>query len=700
LCGRHPTNLIQGTKLIMTSSISRIRNIGIMAHVDAGKTTTTERILFYTGRNHRLGEVHDGNATMDWMKQEQERGITITSAATSCDWDGHTINLIDTPGHVDFQVEVQRSLRVLDGAVGLFDSVAGVEPQSEAVWRMADQFGVPRLAYVNKMDRVGADYQAAIATMRDRLNANALAIQLPIGSEGELAGIIDLVAMRAILYRSDDGRDFDITDIPQQHQPAAQAAREELLDALSHHDDQLLEALIDDQPVDAALIAGALRRATLAMAVCPVLCGSSLRNKGVQPLLDAIVAYLPSPMDRGAVVSADGEQTLTPDPEGPLVALAFKVQRDPQAGKLTYVRVYSGTLRAGQPALNARTGSKERVGQLWLMHAQTRQAIPQAGPGSICAIVGAKRIVTADTLCDPAHPITLETISFPDPVVHVAIEPATRHDQDRLGDALRWMLEEDPSLQLSSDEQTGQTVISGMGELHLEVLVSRLGEEHGVSVRVGRPQVAYQETARRAAATAVGRVKSQTGGSGQFAHIVIDLEPHPGGGVVFANAVRGGAVPADLARAAEKGIRDALAAGLRGWPVTDVKVTLTDGETHPVDSNEMAFRAAGRLAAQAAMQRADMTLLEPVMAVTVSCRGDQVGAVIGELSRRRGQVTSQQINPDGQATVAGLVPLATMFGFAGDLRGVTQGHGQFSMTLDGYEQAPELDQRLHHRVAA
>jgi elongation factor G len=675
------------------TTLDTIRNIGIMAHVDAGKTTTTERILFFTGRTHKLGEVHDGQAVMDWMKQERERGITITSAATACEWDGYQINIIDTPGHVDFQVEVQRALRVLDGAVGLFDSVNGVEPQSEAVWRMADAYGVPRIAYVNKMDRVGANFQRAIQTMRDRLGANAVAVQLPILADDDLVGLVDLVSMQAILYGADsadgaDGRQFEIADVPERMAAAAQAAREQLIETVADAHEQLMETYLDGGPIDAALLTDAVRAATLTGHATPVLCGSSFKNMGVQQLLDAIVAYLPSPAQRQQVQSADGDARQISE-DAPLAALAFKVQRDPQAGKLVYVRVYSGTLRTGDTILNSSTGRTERVGRLWLMHANRRETVTEIAAGGIGVIVGAKTTSTGQTLCAKEQPIVLEAMQFADPVVHVAIEPDSRDDADRLSAALGWLLEEDPSLRLQTDEQTGQTVVSGMGELHLEVLLSRLRDEFSVSTRIGRPQVAYRETISGSAENVIGRVRSQTGGSGQFAKVTIAVEPAPGEGHVFVSAARGGAVPAEFIGAVRRGMTDALESGVFGFPVDDIKVTLTDGETHPVDSSEIAFRTAGRQAVQAALTQAGPTLLEPVMTLDVSCPEEYLGSVIGDISRRRGQIAGQHRHDDGTLAVAAHVPLAEMFGYAGDLRSATQGRGQFSMQFSAYEPAPQ-----------
>ena len=669
--------------------LNQTRNIGIMAHVDAGKTTTTERILLYTGRIHKVGEVHDGGATMDWMEQEQERGITITSAATTCSWDGNRINIIDTPGHVDFQVEVLRSLRVLDGAIGLFDSVAGVEPQSETVWRMADRYKVPRLAFVNKMDRQGADFAKAIQTMRDRLGANAVPIQLPIGAEADLRGIVDLVAMKAIIYTTDDGVDFEVTDIPAELADAAYEAHHELIDAVAEYHEPLMEAYLEDEDsVTTEMIAAGIRSATLANAVTPVLCGSAFKNKGIQPLLDAVVAYLPSPEDRGSVTDEDG-QTREPSEDQPFAALAFKVQRDPQAGPLVFFRVYSGKLEAGTKVLNASTGKQERIGRILMMHANSREDIGAVYAGDIAVAVGLKTAGTGDTLCAADKPIKLEAIQFAEPVVHVAIEPATRTDQEKLGVALNHLVREDPSLRMRTDEETGQTVLSGMGELHLEVIVDRLKREFKVEANIGRPQVAYREAITGSAMGVEGKFKRQTGGNGQFGRVIIDVEANIGGGFVFESKIKGGAIPIEYIPAVEKGIRNTLPNGvIAGFPIEDVKVTLIDGSYHEVDSSEVAFQIAASMGFKAAARRANPVIMEPVMAIEVTVPEEHLGTVMGDISKRRGMVEGHEVRPGGTLAVQGSVPLSEMFGYANDLRSSTQGRGNFTMEFSRYEQLP------------
>ncbi|MDX6648050.1 MAG: elongation factor, partial [Solirubrobacteraceae bacterium] len=579
-------------------SLEKTRNIGIMAHIDAGKTTTTERILYYTGRTHKMGEVHEGAATMDWMEQEQERGITITSAATTCEWDDHRINIIDTPGHVDFTVEVERSLRVLDGAIALFDSVAGVEPQSETVWRQADKYKVPRIAYINKMDRVGANFEQGVQTMIDRLGAHPVPIQLPIGAEGDFRGLIDLVANKAIVYEDELGTDFNVTDIPEDHAQAAAAAREHLLEEVSHYDDELVELILEEKEIPEDRLKAAIRKATLEIKLTPVLCGSSFKNKGVQPLLDAVIDYLPSPVE---VPPVEGIEPVKGDEEGrpavrhaddsePFAALAFKIMADPYVGKLTYFRVYSGRLEAGARILNASTGRTERVGRILMMHANHREEVPEIGAGDIAAGVGIKQVTTGDTLAAPDAPIKLETITFPEPVIKVAIEPKTKADQEKMSVALGRLAEEDPTFQVQSNEETGQTEISGMGELHLEVLVDRMLREFKVDANVGRPQVSYRETVRGEARKVEGKFVRQTGGSGQYGVVRIDLEPAPGEGFDFVNKIRGGSIPTEFIPAVEKGVEEALGNGVKaGYPIVDVRVTLVDGKYHEVDSSEIAF---------------------------------------------------------------------------------------------------------------
>jgi elongation factor G len=680
-----------------TFRLENIRNIGIMAHIDAGKTTTTERILYYTGRTYKLGEVHEGAAVMDWMEQEQERGITITSAATTCEWNGHRINIIDTPGHVDFTVEVERSLRVLDGAIALFDSVAGVEPQSETVWRQADKYHVPRIAYINKMDRIGANFAQGVQTMIDRLGAHPVPIQLPIGSESDFLGVIDLVENRAIVYKDELGKEQEIIDIPADQIERAAEAREHLLEELSHYDDELLEMILEDQEIPVAKLKAAIRAATLAIKLTPVLCGSSFKNKGVQPLLDAVLDYLPSPLDVPPVEGLEPERGSdnggTPahrqaaDDE-PFAALAFKIMADPYVGKLTYFRVYSGKLSAGSRVLNVSTGRTERIGRLLMMQANEREELEEVYAGDIDAGVGIKQVVTGDTLAAPDRPIKLETITFPEPVIKVAIEPKTKADQEKMSVALGRLAEEDPTFQVSSNEETGQTEISGMGELHLEILVDRMMREFKVDANVGRPQVSYRETIRGTAEKVEGRFVRQTGGSGQYGIVYINVEPAPGEGFDFINKVRGGSVPTEFIPAVEKGVEDAMDNGPRmGFPLVDVRVTLTDGKYHDTDSSEIAFRIAGSLALKAAVARAKPVLLEPIFSVEVVTPEEYMGDVIGDLSRRRGQVSGMEQRGNAQV-VSGHVPLAEMFGYATDLRSNTQGRATYTMQFDRYDEVP------------
>jgi elongation factor G len=679
-----------------TGSLEKTRNIGIMAHIDAGKTTTTERILYYTGRTHKMGEVHEGAAVMDWMEQEQERGITITSAATTAYWREYRINIIDTPGHVDFTVEVERSLRVLDGAIALFDSVAGVEPQSETVWRQADKYRVPRIAYINKMDRIGANFEAGVKTMVDRLGATAIPIQLPIGAEGDFKGVIDLVEQKAILYKDDLGKESEVVDIPAELADEAHEARTHLIEAIADYDDALMEAYLAEEVIDVARLKAAIRKATLDISMTPVLCGSSFKNKGVQPLLDAVIDYLPSPMDVPPVEGLEpvrGEEegrpaTRAASDDAPFSALAFKVMSDPFVGKLTYFRVYSGTLEAGGRVLNSVTGRTERAGRILIMHANDREEQQEIGAGDIAAAVGLKQTSTGDTLSAPDNPIVLETITFPDPVVHVSIEPKTKVDQEKMGVALARLAEEDPTFQVRTDEETGQTVISGMGELHLEVIVDRMKREFKVEAGVGRPQVAYRETVRGEAKKVEGKFIKQTGGSGQYGVVYIDLEPAPGEGFEFVNKIKGGSVPSEFIPAVEKGIEEALENGVKaGYPMVDVRATLVDGKYHDTDSSEIAFKIAGSMALKSAAQRAKPVLLEPVMAVEVVTPQDFLGDVIGDLSKRRGRVEGQE--PQGNALVVrASVPLSEMFGYATDLRSNTQGRANYSMQFDRYEEVP------------
>src|SRR5579863_1665115 len=679
-----------------TVPLEKMRNIGIMAHIDAGKTTTTERILYYTGRTYKIGEVHEGAATMDWMEQEQERGITITSAATTCEWKAHRINIIDTPGHVDFTVEVERSLRVLDGAIALFDSVAGVEPQSETVWRQADKYRVPRIAYINKMDRTGADFERGVQTMIDRLGAHPVPIQLPIGAEGDFAGIVDLVSMRAVYYLDDLGKEQEVTEIPAALADAAAAAREHLLEEVSHYDDALLEQILEEADISEEQLKAAIRKATLSIAMTPVLCGSSFKNKGVQPLLDAVLDYLPSPLD---VPPVDGVEPVRGDPEGrpatrsanesePFAALAFKIMADPFVGKLTYFRVYSGKLEAGARVLNVSTGKTERIGRILMMHANDRSEVSEVYAGDIAAAVGIKQVTTGDTLAAPDAPIKLEQIVFPEPVIKVAVEPKTKADQQKMSVALGRLAEEDPTFRVQTNDETGQTEISGMGELHLEVLVDRMKREYNVEANVGRPQVSYRETVRGEARNVEGRFVRQTGGSGQYGIVYIDLEPAPGEGFDFVNKIKGGAVPSEFIPAVEKGCEEALGSGvLAGYPMVDVRVTLIDGKYHDTDSSEIAFKVAGSLAFKEAARRARPVLLEPIFAVEVVTPEDFLGEVIGDLSRRRGRIEGQERRGNA-LTVTARVPLSEMFGYATDLRSTTQGRASYTMQFERYEEVP------------
>ncbi len=676
-------------------TLENTRNIGIMAHIDAGKTTTTERILYYTGRTHKMGEVHEGAAAMDWMAQEQERGITITSAATTCEWAGHRINIIDTPGHVDFTVEVERSLRVLDGAIALFDSVAGVEPQSETVWRQADKYRVPRIAYINKMDRIGADFDQGVQTMIDRLGARPVPVQLPIGAESDFQGIVDLINMKAIVYRDELGKDVEITEIPADMADAAASAREHLLDEVSHYDDGLVELILEEQEIPKERLVSAIRKATLDLHLTPVLCGSSFKNKGVQPLLDAVIDFLPSPLDVPPVQGLepvkgdeDREAVRHADDSEPFAALAFKIMADPYVGKLTYFRVYSGRLEAGSRVLNVTTGRTERVGRILMMHANDREDVQEVFAGDIAAAVGIKQVVTGDTLAAPDRPIRLETITFPEPVIKVAVEPKTKSDQEKMSVALGRLAEEDPTFQVRTNEETGQTEISGMGELHLEVLVDRMLREFKVDANVGRPQVSYRETVRGSAQKVEGRFVRQTGGSGQYGIVYIDIEPAPGEGFDFVNAIKGGAVPTEFIPAVEKGVEEALETGVKaGYPMVDVRVRLVDGKYHDTDSSEIAFKVAGSLALQEAAKRAKPVLLEPLFAVEVTTPEEFMGDVIGDLNRRRGRVEGMQ--PRGNAQVVKAhVPLSEMFGYATDVRSMTQGRATYTMQFDRYDEVP------------
>ena len=686
------TETTPSTRVPRMEELDRVRNIGIMAHIDAGKTTTTERILYYTGRTHKMGEVHEGAATMDWMVQEQERGITITSAATTCFWRDHRINIIDTPGHVDFTVEVERSLRVLDGAVALFDSVAGVQPQSETVWRQADKYGVPRIAFINKMDRTGADFFAAVATMVDRLGARAVPVQIPIGLEDAYEGHVDLVTMKALHYVDPLGQKWEEREISAEMREQAEAYRHDLVESVADHDDDIMNAFLEDQPVEAEHLRGAIRKATLDNSITPVLLGSAFKNKGVQPLLEAVIDYLPSPIDVVPVVGIDprtGEESVRPaDLDQPFSALAFKVMSDPFVGKLTYFRVYSGKINSGSYVLNTSTGRKERVGRLLEMHANHREDLQQIGAGAIAAAVGLKQTTTGDTLCDPDNPVLLESIVFPEPVIDVAVEPKTKADQDKLAQALQRLAEEDPTFRVRTNEETGQTIIAGMGELHLEIIVDRLMREFRVDANVGRPQVAYRETIRNAVDGVHGRFVRQTGGRGQYGHVVINMAPNEAGGYTFENKTVGGSVPREYVNAVDHGIKEAMEAGiLAGFPVVDISVVLVDGSYHDVDSSEMAFKVAGSLAFKEASKRAKPVLLEPVMAVEVVTPEEYMGDVIGNINSRRGQIEGME--PRGNAQVIrARVPLAEMFGYATDVRTMSQGRATYTMQFLQYAEVP------------
>ena len=675
--------------------LAKTRNIGIMAHIDAGKTTTTERILYYTGRNYKIGEVHEGAATMDWMVQEQERGITITSAATTCSWRDNWINIIDTPGHVDFTVEVERSLRVLDGAVAVFDAVAGVEPQTETVWRQANKYNVPRICFVNKMDRIGADFDRTVEMIRDRLDALPAVIQLPIGAESEFKGVIDLLEEKALVWSSDMGEEWETLDVPADLAAATEDARHQLIDVVSNYDDTIMEKYLSEEPITADDLRRALRTATLAAAVVPVLCGSAFKNKGVQPMLDAVVDFLPSPLDLPPTEGhkpgklEELEERKADDTDA-FSALAFKIMTDPFVGKLTYIRVYSGTLQKGASVTNSTKDKKERVGRILQMHANHREDKDAIFAGDIMAVVGLKNTTTGDTLCDPQRPIVLEALEFPEPVIHVAVEPKTKADQDKLSRALYSLSEEDPTFRVRSDEETGQTVISGMGELHLEVLVDRMLREFSVDANVGKPQVAYRETIRKPVDKIEERYIRQTGGRGQYGHVVISVEPTgPGGGYEFVDKISGGVIPKEYIPSVDAGIQEALTAGvLAGYPTVDVRVTLTYGSYHDVDSSEMAFKIAGSMAIKKALRAASPTLLEPVMEVTVTVPDDFLGAVTGDLASRRGRMEGMEQQGTSHVVKA-LVPLADMFGYSTDLRSRTQGRATYTMQFHSYNQVPE-----------
>ncbi len=675
-------------------SLERLRNIGIMAHIDAGKTTTTERILYYTGKNYKIGEVHEGAATMDWMPQEQERGITITSAATTAFWKDYRINIIDTPGHVDFTVEVERSLRVLDGAVAVFDAVAGVEPQTETVWRQGNKYGVPRICFVNKMDRVGANFERCVGMISDRLDAVPLVIQLPIGVENNFVGVIDLVKMEAITWEEGMGDRFNTDAIPAPLAAEAEKAHHELIDVLSNYDDELMELYIGEEEITPGFLTASIRRATIANQVVPVLCGSAFKNKGVQPLLDAVVAYLPSPLDISAATGTDmsGREVVEREASesAPFSALAFKIMTDPFVGKLTYFRVYSGTLEKGATVLNSTRDKKERIGRLLLMHANHREDIDAVHAGDIVAAVGLKNTTTGDTLCDLGKQVILESLEFPEPVIHVAVEPKTKADQEKMSRALYALSEEDPTFRVRTDQETGQTVISGMGELHLEVLVDRMLREFRVDANVGKPQVAYRETIRKPVERVEERYIRQTGGRGQYGHVVIKVEPlGPGGGYEFVDKITGGVIPKEYIPAVDAGIQDALVSGvLAGYPVVDLRVSLIFGSYHDVDSSEMAFRIAGSIAIKKAARQADPVLLEPIMAVEVVTPDDYMGDVIGDLSARRGRVEGMEQVGNNQV-IRAQVPLSEMFGYATDLRSKTQGRATYTMQFHAYQEVPD-----------
>jgi len=673
--------------------LERVRNIGIMAHIDAGKTTTTERILYYTGRTYKIGEVHDGAAVMDWMEQEQERGITITAAATTCEWKDHRINIIDTPGHVDFTMEVERSLRVLDGAIALFDSVAGVEPQSETVWRQADKYGVPRIAFINKMDRTGADFRRGVQTMIDRLHANPLVIQLPIGAEDNFRGIVDVVRMKAYLYKDDMGVEWDEIDIPEDLQAEAQEAHAQMIEMLADHSENIMMAYLEGEEVAEADVREAIREATLNIALVPVMCGSAFKNKGVQMLLDAVLEFLPSPLDVPPVVGVDpktGEEIIREaGDDQPFSALAFKIMTDPYVGKLTFFRVYSGSLKSGSYVYNTSKGKKERVGRILQMHANHREDREEIFSGDIAAAVGLKATTTGDTLTDSDHQVILESIEFPEPVIHVAIEPKTKADQDKLSESLVKLSEEDPTFRVRTDEETGQTIIGGMGELHLEIIVDRLLREFRVDANVGRPQVAYRETVRKPVEKVEGRFVRQTGGRGQFGHVVIRMEPaEPGEGLVFTNKIVGGSIPREYIPAVEAGVTEAMETGvIAGFPMVDVKVELFDGSYHEVDSSEMAFKIAGSMAFKEGAKRGKPVLMEPVEAVEVVVPDEYMGDVMGDLSGRRGHILGMEPRAGAQV-IRAEVPLASMFGYATDLRSMSQGRAVYTMQFSHYSEVP------------
>src|SRR5579872_1204430 len=677
-----------------TIPLERMRNIGIAAHIDAGKTTTTERILYYTGRSHKIGEVHEGTATMDWMEQEQERGITITSAATTCEWQDCTINIIDTPGHVDFTAEVERSLRVLDGAVAVFDAVAGVQPQSETVWRQADKYRVPRICFINKMDRVGADFYRAVDTIVDRLKARPVPIQIPVGAEEKFKGIVDLVDMKAVIWRDETlGAEFDVVDIPEDLREKAQMYREQMIEAVSEFDDVLFEKFVHGEALTNDEIRAGIRKATIALKIFPVICGSAFKNKGVQTMLDAVVEYLPSPLDIPPVQGSDVDNpdvkiVRHADDKEPFAALVFKIMTDPYSGQLAFFRVYSGKMSAGESVFNVAKGRKERVGRLMRMHANKREDITEIMAGDICAAVGLKTVSTGDTICDEDHPIALESIDFPTPVIQLAVEPKTKADQEKMGMAIAKLAQEDPTFRVNTDPETGQTILSGMGELHLEIIVDRMMREFGVAANVGKPQVAYRETIRQMAEFDYTH-KKQTGGSGQYARTKLRVEPNPGKGYEFENEIKGGNIPKEFIPAVEKGVVEALEGGiLAGFPMVDVKVSVFDGAYHEVDSSEMAFKICSSICVKEACRKAKPVLLEPVMAVEVVVPDEYMGTVNGDLISRRGQLEGTEIQGTTQM-IRVILPLSEMFGYATELRSRTQGRGSFTMHFSRYEEVPK-----------
>ncbi|MEM7047130.1 MAG: elongation factor G [Pseudomonadota bacterium] len=674
---------------VKSTPLGRYRNIGIMAHIDAGKTTTTERILYYTGRSHKIGEVHEGAATMDWMEQEQERGITITSAATTCYWQDHRINIIDTPGHVDFTIEVERSLRVLDGAVAVFDAVAGVEPQSETVWRQADKYNVPRICFINKMDRIGADYKRTFDMIIDRLGAKPVLMQLPIGVEADFVGVVDIIARKAYVWRDEElGAKFDEKPVPDNLVDEVEAQRAQLIETVVEYDDAALEAYLEGAEPDEDVLRACVRAGTTSSAIVPVFVGSAFKNKGVQPLLDAVVGYLPSPLDVGEIKSADGQTTRAPDAKAPFSALAFKIMNDPYVGSLTFARVYSGTLESGSTVLNSAREGKERIGRMLLMHANSREEIKTATAGDIVGLVGMKNTNTGDTLCDTSAPVLLERMEFPDPVIEVAVEAKSKADQEKMSEALQRLAKEDPSFRVSVDHESGQTIIKGMGELHLDIIVDRMKREFKVNADVGAPQVAYRESIA-ASADIDYTHKKQTGGAGQFARIIMKFEPlDRGSGIVFEQKIVGGNVPREYIPSVEKGIRSAADSGiLAGYPMVDLQVTLLDGAYHDVDSSAMAFEIASRAAFRDGIKKAKPHLLEPMMRVEVVTPEDYMGDIIGDLNSRRGQVST--MDSQGNARViSAIVPLSTMFGYVNTLRSLSQGRAQYSMFFDHYAQVP------------